>query len=247
VWITHDVLATVRVVVARDMPTLSPTLEQEVERLWQAARREHPHIFNGRVFSADEITPDLIRGHWTEFRRNLAQIRRPELHDDLGVRALAVNGVIRCREGVLIGRRNAHAVYCAGLWQLSPAGSVDQGAAKPDGTIDLARQLLEEAQEELGLSPGLVVGFTPLCLVEHPETHVTDFGIEMRTSVSADTLLATHAALGNQEYEEMRVLPAASVLSLGDDILPTVPVFLARLLELDARRCPANRQAPSAE
>lgn len=235
-WVTHDVLETVRVVVARDMPSLAPALEQEVERLWQAACREHPHLFNGQVFSADEITPDVIRGHWTEFRRNLAQIYRPELYDDLGVHSLAVNGVIRCREGVLIARRNSRAVYCAGYWQLPPAGSVDQGTARPDGTVDFARQVLEELQEELGLSPDLIVGLTPLCLVEHPGTHVTDFGIEMRTNVSADALLAAHAASGNQEYEEMHALSVVSVLSLGDDLLPTVPVFLARLRELEVRR-----------
>jgi hypothetical protein len=235
------------VAVVRDMPSLAPILEQEVERLWQAARLEHPDIFNGRVFSADEITPQVIRGHWTEFRRTLAQIDRPELYEDLGVHPLAVNGVIRCGEGVLIGRRNSQAVYCAGLWQLPPAGSVDQSTARPDGTVDLERQLLEELQEELGLSPDLVGGFTPLCLIEHPETHVTDFGIEMHMNVSADAVLATHAASGNQEYEDMLVLPVANVLSLGDDLLPTVPVFLARLQELDARRCPANRQASSAE
>jgi hypothetical protein len=207
-----------------------------VERLWQAARREHPQIFNGQVFTADEITPEVIRGHWTEFRRTLAQICRPELYDDLGVHPLAVNGVIRCGEGVLIGRRNSSAVYCAGNWQLAPAGSIDQGAARPDGSIDFERQVLEELQEELGLSPNLIVGLTPLCLVEHPETHVTDFGIEMRTSVSADTLLAAHAASGNQEYEDMRVLPIASILSLGDDLLATVPVFLGHLEALEARR-----------
>lgn len=246
-WVTHDVLETVRVVVVRDMPRLAPALEQEVERLWQSACREHPHIFNGRIFSADEITPDVVRGHWTEFRRNLAQIRRPELYDELGVHSLAVNGVIRCREGVLIGRRNSRAVYCEGLWQLPPAGSVDEGAAGPDGSIDFKRQVLEELQEEVGVSSDLVVGLTPLCLVEHPGTHVTDFGIEMRTSVSADTMLAAHAASGNREYEEMHVLPMANVLSLGDDLMPTVPVFLARLQEFEARRCPANRQAPSAE
>ena len=34
----------------------------------------------------------------------------------------------------------------------------------------------------------------------------------------------------------MRVLPLASILSLGDDLLPTVPVFLEHLQALEARR-----------
>jgi hypothetical protein len=48
--------------------------------------------------------------------------------------------------------------------------------------------------------------------------------------------LAAHAASGNQEYEDMRVLPIASILSLGDDLLATVPVFLGHLQALEARR-----------
>jgi len=235
-WVVHDVTASVRVVAARVMPALPAALEQEVDRLWQAARRARPHIFNGRIFSIDEITPDIISGHWSEFRRSLAQIDRPELYDQLRVRSLAVNGVISCADGVLIGRRSSHAVYQAGQWQLPPAGSVDQSAEAPDGTINFARQLLQELQEELGVSPERIEGLTPLCLVEHPGTGVTDFGIAMRTSISSAELLTAHAASGNPEYEEMHVLPIDAILSLGDDVMPTVPVFLARLQALQPAR-----------
>jgi 8-oxo-dGTP pyrophosphatase MutT (NUDIX family) len=147
-----------------------------------------------------------------------------------------VNGVISCAEGVLIGRRSSRAVYQAGQWQLPPAGSVEQGAAAPDGTIDFEGPLLLELQEELGVSPECIEGLTPLCLVEHPGTGVTDLGIEMRTNISGADLLSAHARSGNLEYEELRILPIASILSLGDDVMPTVPVFLARLQALHAGR-----------
>jgi len=235
-WVVHDVTAAVRVVVARVMPDLPVALEQEVDRLWRAACRARPHIFNGRIFSIDDIAPDIISGHWSEFRRSLAQINQPELYDELKVRSLAVNGVISCADGVLIGRRSSHAVYQAGQWQLPPAGSVDQSAEAPDGSINVSSQLLQELQEELGVSPECIEGFTPLCLVEHPRTGVTDFGIEMRTSISSAELLAAHAASGNPEYEEMHVLPIDAILSLGNDVMPTVPVFLARLQALHAAR-----------
>lgn len=235
-WVVHDVAEDVRVTISHAMPSLDDALETEVERIWQAACRVRPKIFNGRIFSADEITPQVIRGHWTEFRRSLAQIERPELYEELGVRSLAVNGVIRCAEGVLIGRRNSRAVYQAGQWQLPPAGSVDQGAENPDGTIDFRRQLLSELEEELGLSGDRITATVPLCLVEHAGTHVTDFGIEMQTALDAAALLHAHAASGNPEYEEMHVMPVSRILALTDGLMPTVPVFLDRLNALDARR-----------
>ena len=231
-WLVHEIAPGMRVVSTRAMRPLSPALETEVARIWQAAVSAQPKLFNGHIFTADVITPELISGHWTEFRRSLAQIERPELYDDLRVRSLAVNGVIRCDEGVLIARRSRRAVYQAGQWQLPPAGSVERRAERADGTVDIERQLLEELEEELGLPATNIVATIPLCLVEHPGSHVTDLGMVMRTTVDAATLLRAHAASGNTEYEDVSVLPIERILSLGQDMMPTVPVFLRHMLSL---------------
>src|ERR1700736_3072236 len=124
--------ADVEVRVVRAMPELSPDTDAVVEELWQAACQRGAaggagRLFNGRVFSADTITPHLVTGHLTEFRRIVAQMERPGLLS-LGVRPLAVCGVLRCADGVVVGRRHQAAIYQAGMWQLPPAGSVDAGA-----------------------------------------------------------------------------------------------------------------------
>jgi hypothetical protein len=131
-FVVHEVAVDVVARVERAMPALSSAVDLEVERLWQAARQRVAaggagRLFNGRVFSADTITPDLITGHLTEFRRIVAQMERPELFAELGVRPLAVCGVLRCANGVVAGRRHSAAIYQAGMWQLPPAGSVDAG------------------------------------------------------------------------------------------------------------------------
>ena len=130
-------------------------------------------LFNGRVFSADTIAPDLMTGHLTEFRRIVAQMERPALFDALGVRPLAVCGVLRCADGMVFGRRHAGAIYQADMWQLPPAGSVDAHAVGADGAVALGRQLLSELREELGLWPDDVDAPVPLCVVEHPGSHVS--------------------------------------------------------------------------
>ena len=112
------------------MPPLPARLDAAVERHWTAACAEAP-LFNGRIFSADAITADEITGHWSEYRRTVAQMRDPALVAAIGVRNLAVCGVLCGPDGVAIGRRNPAAAYQAGLWQMPPAGSVDHGAAEP--------------------------------------------------------------------------------------------------------------------
>jgi hypothetical protein len=211
-WLVHEVAADVRFRVVRPMPPLPPALDAEVERLWGAAqRRLGGRLFNGRVFSADVITPQLVCGHWTEFRRIVAQMDRPGLHPLLGLRSLAVGGVVICPDGVVFGRRPADAVYQAGEWQLPPAGSVDASVAGPEGSVDVLRQFFGELREELGLEADAVGPPRLLCLVEHPGSRVLDLGIAVRTELSAAAIHAAHQAHGNGEYRTLIVVPKSEL------------------------------------
>lgn len=236
-FIVHELAAGLRVTVTRPMPALSPALDAEVEALWRAAcvrvaAGGAGALFNGRVFSADTFAPDAITGHLTEFRRIVAQMERPSLFDALEVRPLAVCGVVQCADGVVFGRRHAGAIYQADMWQLPPAGSVDAHAVGADGVVALDRQLLAELQEELGLSADDVDLLMPLCVVEHPGSHVSDLGIALRSRLDGAAIRAAHAERGNGEYPTFRIvgieeLPAF-LLEAGELMVPPAPVFLAR-------------------
>jgi hypothetical protein len=236
-FVVHDVAAEVVVRIRRAMPELSPETEAAVERLWQAASHRVAaggagRLFNGRVFSIDAITPYLVTGHLTEFRRIVAQMEQPELFPVLGVRPLAVCGVLHCAGGVVVGRRHRGAIYQAGMWQLAPAGSVDAGAVRDDGVIDLRRQLLAELQEELGLSPDMVGEPRPLCIMEHPGSHVADFGLALTSDLTAEAVLAVHRVGGNVEYQELLVVPddrlEAFLAEAGETLVPPAREFLVR-------------------
>jgi 8-oxo-dGTP pyrophosphatase MutT (NUDIX family) len=226
-WATHPIAADCRVEIARGMPALPPALDAEVEALWRQAQTDTPGLFNGGIFCADEITPHLITGHWSEYRRVVAQMRRPALRAQLKMRSLAVGGVIHGPDGVVFGRRPTRAVYQAGEWQLPPAGSVDPGCARADGTVDIFAQFRTELREELGIPPDQVRNLRPLCAVEHAPSHVCDLGIAAETSLTAAEIHALHAAGGNGEYDPLRIVP-----------LPDLPAFLAQAGEL------LNLQAP---
>lgn len=235
--IVHELATEVSARITAEMPALSPALDALVERMWQQAcvrmaRGTAGALFNGKVFSADRITPTLITGHLTEFRRIVAQFERPALFAELGLRPLAVCGVLCCAEGVVVGRRHVDAIYQAGLWQLPPAGSVDASAVAPDGTVDLPHQILLELREELGLPPETVGRPRPLCVVEHADTHVCDLGMALHTALAGEAVLASHATAGNQEYEPLAVIPFAHlqrfVAERGEALVPSALAFLTR-------------------
>ena len=220
------------------MPPLSRRLDAIVEQSWQAALDANPTLFNGRIFSADLLTPDLIRGHWSEYRRAVAQMNRPELAGQLGLRPLAVCGVLLCRHqgepAVLFGKRSHHTSYQQGLWQLPPAGSVDAKAAGPAGSVDIRGALLTELHEEVGLAADCARAILPLCAIEHPGTRVLDLGMAIETDLAAETVLAAHAASGDREYSDMRIvrLDQALAFATADDVVPSARWLLERVIRL---------------
>jgi hypothetical protein len=248
-FVVHDLQPRLDVTVIRPMPLLAHDLDAKVEVLWRraAARVEAGgagRLFNGRVFSADSITPGSITGHMTEFRRIVAQMEDPALFATLGLRPLAVCGVLRCADGVAVGRRPAAAIYQPGMWQLPPAGSVDNNALGADGRIDLATQIVAELNEELGLPAEAVTAPQPICVVEHPGSHVCDLGMALVTTLDAATVLAAHRAHGNDEYDPLRVIPFAAlagfILEAGELLVPPARVFLTKLGLLPLAQSPTT-------
>jgi hypothetical protein len=236
-FVVHPVSRNVEVRVTREMPALERRLDSRVDAAWvmAAARVEAAGgepIFNGRVFSIDTITPDRITGHLTEYRRLVAQMEDHTLYPELGIRSLAACGVLRCTGGIVIGRRPAGAIYQPGMWQLCPAGSVDGGACRPDGTMDYRAQLLTEIREELGLEAEAIGEVTPLCVVEHPGSHVSDLGMAVSTPLDAARVLEAHRKHGNREYAPLRIVPVPELPAFidwaGTLLVPPAAIFLAR-------------------
>jgi hypothetical protein len=235
-FVVHPICPNVEVRITREMPPLPASLESRIDVLWVAASARVAaggagKLFNGRIFSIDTITPDRITGHLTEYRRLVAQVEDHALFDALGIRSLAACGVLTCSAGVVIGRRPMASIYQPGMWQLCPAGSVDGGAARPDGTMDYRGQLQTELREELGIGPEVLGPITPLCLVEHAGSHVSDLGMAVSAALSPDAVLAAHRTSGNSEYDPLRIIAvpelAGFIAWAGDTLVPPAPVFLA--------------------
>ncbi len=223
-----DASATVETVSGPPPPD-APTMA-EVDRIWAEATAANPSLFNGRVFSALLIERGRIAGHWTEYRLALAQMRHPALTPVLRIRPLAVNGVLRCAGGFVLGRRNASAVYQAGLWQCPPAGSVESRHGCDH--VDLASQLAAELEEELGRDAAACEIGGPLATVGHPRSRIVDVGIALRTTLDFEAIRARHARSGNAEYDTLALVAADAVeswIAAGRaQVAPPPPRFYGR-------------------
>jgi hypothetical protein len=235
-FIVHQINSDLEVHIAPEMPRLPAALEARIEFLWRraVARVEAGgagRLFNGRICSIDTIAPGRITGHLTEYRRHVAQLEDHSLFAELGIRALAACGVSRCSDGIAIGRRPNNAIHQPGMWELCPAGSIDVGAVGADGTADYRAQLLTELREELGLDANVVSDVIPLCLLEHPGSHICDLSMTVRVALDANAVLTAHRTLGDGEYDPLRIVPIADLPAFinraGDLLAPTVPLFLA--------------------
>ena len=221
-WPVTPLASQVVVRVERAMPKLPPEIENRVASHWNAALATHPMLYNGRVFCADVIEAGIISGHWSEYRRVLAQMREPDLYGADFLRPLAVVGLFRTTDGIVIGQRSEHSLYLPGYWQGAPAGNVE--SRDGEAQIDLAAQLMAECLEELGVSEAECQIGRCLLACEHPQTHIVDVGMEITTTLDFKTLKERCSRLGNAEYQTLMLIRPDTTLPT-----PLVPTLSAML------------------
>jgi hypothetical protein len=215
-----------------DQPCEMPaSLEAEVERLWgiEQLKRSQP-LTNGSILSAVSISPHKILGRIAQYKQYIAQRARPELFDVLGIRPVAVSGVMECEDGLVFGRRADNVTQDAGLWELVPSGGIDVNGVTSAQEIDFLSQVLRELHEEIGVGDGAVARMTPFCLVDDLVSHVVDIGIAILCPLSLAALRRAQRE-ASDEYEEICAIPVEGIdtfiRSTAPELVPT-SVTLAR-------------------
>jgi 8-oxo-dGTP pyrophosphatase MutT (NUDIX family) len=145
-----------RIHIASTPPRPSDLEREQTQRRWAQMVNDNPRLYSGPLLSVVSIDEDagIIHTRRDEFKRLAVQP-----HVKTGVQILSVTGVITARdkhsrEHVLLGRRGRGTRIYGGMWELGPAG----GIPPPHASLttlheaDAARHLLEEAEEELGLT-----------------------------------------------------------------------------------------------
>ena len=207
-----------RVVAEADGEALPDELAERVDTLWSAARAEFGDtLYDGRFLSLTRRKGDTLYGRFLPYRFAVAQRRDPALMGELGVRPLAVTGLLMVDEGYVFGLRGAGVAINRGLWELAPSGSIDPECRQPDGTVDILHQLRGEAEEELNVPAPALRGLRPFALVYNTETGITEVGIAGRIACDAAALRRVFAERRNREYEAMAVVPDAAADAFDGD------------------------------
>lgn len=228
---TYPIDAGLVVTATTERLPLGPALERRVEGLWrqEQAKRAAP-LFNGELLSVVSIAPPRIEACVAEYRCFIAQRGDPSLSAQLRVRPLAVSGLLRCRDGVVFGRRAATSTQDAGRWELVPSGGVDRRALWPDGSVDVVGHLVDELHEEIGCAPTAVTSAEPFLLVEDIASGVVDIGIDLALDLDAASVLAAHRAGATNEYDALEVVKVSDLASfVAQADAPLVEVSLALL------------------
>jgi hypothetical protein len=185
-------------------PVLAPSLEQEVNEIWEAERAcPGVALFNGALFSVEEFSTPTIAGRFVEFRRYLAQERRPELFSELRIQPLSVTGLLQNAEGLFFGYRSSAVALEPDCWELIPSGGVDRTTLTETGQIHPAGQVLTELQEEVGINAAAVASPRLICFSEYPIHHTFELVWELETPLDRATILGAHAALSHREHAEI--------------------------------------------
>ena len=189
-----------------------------VEKIWAAEQaRAKGDLVNGTIYSLVDFTADRLVVQPCEYRVMLAQRRDESLK--LGIRPLAVTGILLCRDGLVLGRRSDKVATEAGLWEPSPAGGVSQP--------DTLAQLFEELVEELGIRPAAILSVDICGLLEDCSTQVFDLIYMLSTSMSGAEI--SHSKLrASDEYDEIKIVPVDEIPSFinAQSVIPALNPML---------------------
>jgi hypothetical protein len=203
-----------RILSLSDGPQLEAGVEARVHELWQRAVRERGAALTDRpIFSVvDELRGEMT-GRFVSYRYYLAQHLDSTLQTRLRVRPLAVTGIVRCAEGVVIGRRTATATQGPESWDFLPSGGVDADSLRPDGSIDAELQVLRELKEELGIELPSEVRPRPRWRMCEGEVIDLVFGIDV--ALDAREVAERFSMVGPREHTEIQIVDPASLARDG--------------------------------
>lgn len=183
-------------------------IEKEIARIWDAGKEASGgRLFNGLLFSVEQLSADTVTGCLIEYRIYLAQLRRPDLYAELRVQPLAVTGLLQNQEGLFFGLRSSGLAQQPHCWELIPAGGIDASTLTNDSHVQPHEQLLVELEEEVGLKRAEVELPRLVCFSEDLDLHIFELVWELATTLDTKTVMAAQAAIDHPEHAEIRCVP----------------------------------------
>jgi hypothetical protein len=183
-------------------------IEKEIARIWDAGKEASgARLFNGLLFSVEQLSADTVTGCLIEYRIYLAQLRRPDLYAELRVQPLAVTGLLQNQEGLFFGLRSSGLAQQPHCWELIPAGGIDATTLTADSRVQPHEQLLSELEEEVGLKRAEVEPPQLVCFSEDLESHIFELVWDLETVLDTKSIMAAHSAVTHPEHSKISCVP----------------------------------------
>jgi hypothetical protein len=190
---------------------IPPATEKKIEEIWESEKAKRGNkLFNGPLLSLIRLEGTVLEARVVDYRSYLAQTRAPELFSELGIRALAVSGLVAAEGKIAFGRRATHLTQDAKKWELVPSGGLSPRTNMNDGNALIEEQILEELAEELGVPHSAVTYIRPFLVVEDMEAHVVDIGIDVSLSINS-VQIKEASQVRSDEYSEIRWVDSAEI------------------------------------
>lgn len=202
----------IRQMTVKPAKDFSPEVESQVNILWKSALKRSPWLHDGQVFSL-ETPVEQIRskgssenafGSFMNYRYWLALREDIRLRQSYNLVPVAVTGVLSVTEGLVFGLRSKKSTQDAGMWELLPAGGIDEHSMS-GGQIFAERQLFSELKEETGLLQSDLESWALQAYMW--DGNVFDFVYELKSACAFSELQQRFGRLSRPEHLELRCIP----------------------------------------
>ncbi|GAB4238394.1 MAG: hypothetical protein Tsb0021_18130 [Chlamydiales bacterium] len=172
------------------------SLPEEIEQLWKK-KIEHNTHFEGDIFNVVEIEKDHISGYFIPYKFFWGLHSFPH-HKALSfIKPLGISGFTKCKDKILIGKRSETVTQFPGYFEFAPSGSLSS-EWRTGNIVDFSGCLINELEEETGITSSHVTELFPFILIEDVEKRVLDLCVEIQTDEKTERLIRT-----SSEYREL--------------------------------------------
>lgn len=167
---------------------------EHVDLEWEKLKARDENLFNGKILYYSGLENTTLKAYEGEYKDWFVYFHNKD--EIQNINALAVTGIIRQGNSILLGKRSQKVSQNKGLFDLLPSGSLD---CKSKGNY--LDQLDLECNEELSCVVDFNFRKKVLGILIDKSDSVADIIVEMETENSLDNF-----RIKNNEYSALRVL-----------------------------------------
>lgn len=161
----------------------SDELTEKVDEIWEQKRNASSKpIYDGTVFQVTGQTEKGLTGRFIPYRYFYAFHVNPSLFGSNPIVVAAVTGITHADGKFLLAKRSAEVTEDPMRWEFAPSGGISAEYATNKDDVDYQTQLLDELEEELGISSDMTDELTPFLLVHEEGSGVIDLCIWIEIS-----------------------------------------------------------------